>query len=240
MNFAEKKNVSLMPSYKDEANRVPNKQREVDAMEFGTGIPDEDFIKSKFRMRIPTRVDEMENQLSNIHVLEHPGPGIRMIEDHFGGIRRDLASMRVQEKTLREELRDLSQKANAELDGMKSLLTEKFSSFWSMLREDSVSHQNTMVPIHKEIQRLKDDRDVMTQALSKEYQRLGKVEDVVFKQQVFDLETNDRRLADVHVGILRPEHDSLPNYEPIRGLPKSYDTAKAQQSKQLLMRFGDN
>lgn len=240
LNFAEKKNLELMQTYKDEVGKTVSRLREVDQLEFGNQVPDEDFIKSKFRMRIPVRVDQMENPISNIHVLEHPGPGIRMIEDHFGCIRRDLAIMRNQEKGLKEEMHEMSRRANEELDKMKSDLTEKFGTFWSMLRQDSVSHQNTMVPIHKDIQRLKDDRDVMTTALSKEYQRLGKIEHVIFKAQVFDLETNDHRLSNVHDGILRPEHDSLPNYEPIRNLPKSYETAKHQSSKQLPVRFGDN
>jgi len=223
LNFGKDEHVARMDHFKDQlGRRVPNDGQR-DRMDLLSPVPTEDLIKQRFKMRIPVRVDQMENNFSDIGVLTHPTPGIEMINDHARCIRRDLADLRAQEKRLKEEMNTFSNKMNDELDSMKTYLMDTFSDFWAQLRQNGIEHQNQQAHTHKDIQKLKNDRDELTENLCKEFEKLGIVENILFKKQVFDLETNDAELRNVERDILRREHANLPNYEPIKAIPKSYD-----------------
>ena len=119
--------------------------------------------------------------------------------------------------------------ATRELDGLKASLTNKFTEFAAQLRQNNIDHVNSLVPIHKEVQKIANARDALVEGIAECYDRVGKVEDTLFKAQVFELQTNHQELADVHIGILRREHESLPNYSPIVAVSGTYTTNRDRQ-----------
>lgn len=213
-----------MEHYRPQMNKRPGGHKAKHDEDLLRRIPSEDTIKERFKMKIPVRIDAMENPISTIHVMENAAPGMAIIKDHARCIRRDLADLRRQEAAIKSDYEVFAKKTNAELDAMKLTITTRFADFWQQLRENAVEHQNGQVPIHKDIQKLRNDRNELTESMAGEFERVAKVEDVLFKKQVFDLETNDPGLAHPNVGILRREHAHLPDYTAIRRLPKSYDT----------------
>ena len=218
-----------MEHYRPQVGRLPTEKRERDREDLLRRIPSEDLIKERFKMRIPVRVDAMENPISTIHVMEHPTPGINIIEDHAKCIVRDLAQLRKEEAVLKSELTEFTKQANQELDQMKSHMMDSFSNFWAQLRQNGVEHQNGLIPIHKEIQKIKNLRTELIDGISKEFDRVCKVEDTLFKQQVFDLKANDPELTYPERHILRREHSLLPNYGPIKDLSRTYELSKEKK-----------
>lgn len=222
-----------MEHYRPQVGRLPTEKRDRDREDLLRRIPSEDTIKERFKMRIPVRVDAMENPISTIHLMENPGPGIRVIEDHATCIVRDLAQLRKEESVLKTQMADFTKKASDELDQMKSHMMDTFADFWSQLRQNSVEHQNELVPIHKEIQKLRNMKTELIEGLSKEYERVGKVEDTVFRQQIFDLQPNDPELGCPDRHILRREHAHLPNYNPIKDVARAYAISKSKRHDDL-------
>jgi hypothetical protein len=209
-----------------------NPRRIQDRQELLVPIPDESKIKERFRMRIPVRVDAIENNFSTIHVFEQPQPGINTIRDHEACIKRDLALLRKQEDKMRDEMKAFGDQQNAQLDQMKALLLSSMSDFRKRLREDSIDHQNSQVAMHKDIQKLKNMREDLISGLTTEYERAGKVEDKLFKAQVFDLQTDDKDLQDYDKGILRREHEPLlGELQRIKNTSNAYELSKHKKKK---------
>lgn len=218
-----------MDHFRPQLGRLKPEKRERDREELLRRIPTEDSIKQRFKMRIPVQVEAMENPISSIHVMEHPKPGINIIEDHAACIVRDLGQLRKEEAVLQAELNDFAKKTGDELDQMKSYMMEKFASFWSQLRQDSVDHQNGLVPIHKEIQKVRNIKTELIDCISDQFDRVYKLEDALFKQQVFDLQANDPELVHPERHILRREHAHLPNYGSIMCLSQTHDRPKEKK-----------
>lgn len=224
----------VQPEYLGEKHNYRRMQDRADLL---FPIPDESKIKERFKMRIPVRVDAMENQFSTIHLLEQPWPGIETIKDHGRCIKRDLAILRRQEEVMRGEMKDFGEKMNIELDEMKAYLVRTMAGFRKDLSDDSVEHQNLQVPMHKGIQKLRNLREELIVDMTKEYERIGRVEDKLFKAQVFDLRTDDKTLEEYDRGILRKEHEPLLVEIPrIKKIRNASEPSK-QQTKKKAKRF---
>ena len=67
--------------------------------------------------------------------------------------------------------------ATSELDGLKASLTNKFTEFAAQLRQNNIDHVNSLVPIHKEVQKIANARDALVEGIAECFDRVGKVED---------------------------------------------------------------
>lgn len=225
-----------MDHYRPQINKHPGRHREQENEDLLRRIPSEDAIKQRFKMKIPVRIDAMENPISTIHVLEHTAPGIAIINDHARCIRRDLAVLRSEEAAIKQDYDTFTKQANDELDAMKSTIVSKFADFHHQLRVDAVDHQNSQVPMHKDIQKLRNDRNEIIADIGNQIDRVARVEDALFKRQIFDLDANDHTLMQPEVGILRREHAHLPDYQAIQSLAKSFDIANDRR-RHMMNRF---
>lgn len=223
MNFVEDRVLDKIPKLKNyKQSKIKNLNSKF-RKKFSKQIPTEGEIKLRYAMRIPVTVEKMENKNSSIHSLEKPWPGIKKIKEICKEFKKDSDKTRLEMVDIKRDLLDFSKKHTEELDNIRSFFHEELRHFYGILRIDTLDHQNNKIKIHKQAQVLKRDENEIIRDVKKQYRRIYKLEDDLFKDQVFNLQNFDPDYDGIEGENLRPEHRKLPDYREIAKLETGYD-----------------
>lgn len=168
---------------------------------------DEQTIRDDYRFKIQPVVSSLENENTlAAHVLGGTWNNMKYVESFCDTQRNELKLIKQEKKTLEKQIEEIKKKFEDEVKNINNEFSKKFERLTAIIKEDFVANQNENFKLQKEITLLQRDKLNLEREIENCPPILHGVEDTLYGRAIFNLESNEPGLEDIHHMNLRQEY----------------------------------